>query len=308
MKKVQESVYVTYIYPITFIVHENEKIDFSIEDINSLSYDHSLLHRIIGTVTNHFDNKDVKYIVCGDGALGMNTEEGILEGEMIGHYNDLLCKMFLGGIRVEAISNRDIVKGNIYKSKSIWPVGFGESWNSHIHAELRMRLVGVTDAILLYQPKGRTLTIEEIIKKIDEGNKIVKAIPNLSTFHLLNGITEFKHQSWSASLTYLWVVVEEITDYLWLQNIIDKVTGENTKKRKEALKDTRTYTMAVKQEVLLQIGVLNERLYNNIFEIRQMRNKLIHEGKMIPESKATLLYESVKELLILVTGIKIEKW
>ena len=47
MNKKQKSVYVTYIYPIQFVVHENEKIDFPIEDINNLSYDHSLLHRII---------------------------------------------------------------------------------------------------------------------------------------------------------------------------------------------------------------------------------------------------------------------
>lgn len=308
MNKMQERVYVTYIYPIQFVVHENEKIDFSIEDINSLSYNHSLLHRIIGTVTNHFDNRDVEYIVCGDGALGIKTEGGVSEDDMIVHYNDLLCKMFLGGMRVEAISNRDIVRGSIYESKSIWPVDFGESWNSHIHAELRMKVVGVTDAILLYQPENRMITIEKMKKKLEEGAMIVNAIPNLSTFHLLNGITEFNHRSWSSALTFLWVVVEEITDYLWLQNIIGKVTGENSKKRKETLKDTRTYTMAVKQEILLQIGVLNEKIYNNIFDIRQVRNKLVHEGKMISESKATLLYESVKDLLILVSGIKIDLW
>lgn len=32
MGKMQNSVYVTYIYPIQFVVRENEKIDFSIED------------------------------------------------------------------------------------------------------------------------------------------------------------------------------------------------------------------------------------------------------------------------------------
>ena len=299
MNKKQESVYVTYIYPIQFVVHENEKIDFSIKDINSLSYDHSLLHRIIGTITNRFDNRDVEYLVCGDGALGIKIDGGISEDDIIVHYNDLLCKLFLGGMSVEAITNRDIVNGNIYKSKSIWPVGFGESWNSHIHAELRMRVVGVTDAILLYQPEERMITIEKMKEKIEEGNKIVSEIPNLSTFHLINGITEFHHRSWSSALTFLWVIVEEITDYLWLRNIIDKVTGENSKKRKEMLKDTRTYTMAVKQEILLQLGVLNENIYNNIFEIRQARNKLVHEGKMISENKAILLYESVKELLML---------
>lgn len=307
MNNGQESVYVTYVYPIQFVVHENEKIDFTIEEINSLSYDHSLLHRIIGTITNHFDNRNVEYLVCGDGAIGIKVEEDISEDDIVLHYNDLLCKMFLGGMQVEAITNRDIVKGDIYESKSIWPVGFGESWNSHIHAELRMKVVGVTDAILLFQPEGRTITIEEIRRKLEEGNKIANTIPNLSTFHLLNGITEFNHRNWSSSLTFLWIVVEEITDYLWLQNIISKVTGENSKKRKENLKDMRTYSMAVKQEILLQIGVLNEKIYNDIFSIRQVRNKLIHEGVMISENKAKLLYDSVKELLVLVSGMKIDE-
>lgn len=204
--------YVTYIYPIQFVVHKNEKIDFSIEDINNLSYDHSLLHRIIGTITNRFDDRDVEYLVCGDGALGIKTEGDISEENIIVYYNDLLCKLFLGGMNVEAITNRDIVKGDIYESKSIWPVDFGESWNSHIHAELRMKVVGVTDAILLYQPEKRTITIEKINEMLNEGNMIVRAIPNLSTFHLINGLTEYRHRNWPSAFTFLWVVVEEITD------------------------------------------------------------------------------------------------
>lgn len=306
MNRKQESVYVTYIYPLQFVVHENERIDFSIEDINNLTYDHSLLHRIIGTITNRFDGRDIEYLVCGDGALGIKAEGTISEDDIIVHYNDLLCKLFLGGMNVEAITNRDIVTGNIYESKSIWPVDFGESWNSHIHAELRMKVVGVTDAILLYQPENRMITIEKMKGILNKGNMIVGAIPNLSTFHLLNGITEFRHRNWPSALTFLWVVVEEITDHLWLQNIIDNVTGENSKKRKEMLKDTRTYTISVKQEILLQIGILDEKIYNNIFEIRQDRNKLVHEGKLISESKATLLFETVKELLALVSKTNID--
>lgn len=60
--------------------------------------------------------------------------------------------------------------------------------------------------------------------------------------------------------------------------------------------------------ILLQIGVLNENIYNNIFEIRQARNKLVHEGKLISESKATLLFETVKELLMLASKMKIVLW
>ena len=306
MNRKQDIVYVTYIYPIQFVVHENEKIDFSIEEINNLAYDHSLLHRIVGTITNRFDGRDIEYLVCGDGALGIKAEGTIAEDDMIVHYNDLLCKLFLGGMNVEAITNKDIATGNIYESKSIWPVNFGESWNSHIHAELRMRVVGVTDAIVLYQPEKRMTTIEKMKEMYNKGSVIVGAIPNLSTFHLMNGITEFRHRNWSSALTFLWIIVEEITDYLWVQNIVDKVSGENSKKRKEMLKDTRTYTISVKQEILLQIGVLNEKIYNNIFEIRQARNKLVHEGKMISKSKATILYETIKELLALVSKTNID--
>lgn len=306
MNRERNRVYVTYIYPIQFVVYKDEKIDFSIEDINNLSYDHSLLHRIIGTITNSFENKQVEYLVCGDGALGIKTEASLSEDDIIIHYNDLLCKLLLGGMNVEAITNRDIVKGDIYESKSIWPVDFGESWNSHIHAELRMKVVGVTDAILLYQPEKRTTTIEKMNEMLEQGNMIVNAIPNLSTFHLINGITEFRYRNWSSALTFLWIVVEEITDSLWFQNIIENVAGENAKKRKEMLRDTRTYTISVKQEILLQIGVLDEKIYNNIFEIRQARNKLVHEGKLISDSKAKLLFETVKELLMLASNMEID--
>lgn len=306
MKEKIESVYVTYLYPIQFVVHENENIDFSIDEINSLTYDHSLLHRIIGTITNCFDGKVIEYLVCGDGALGIKADDSISEEDIIVHYNDLLCKLFLGGMNVEAITNRDIVKGDIYEAKSIWPVGFGKSWNSHIHAELRMNVVGVTDAILLYQPEDRTTTIEKMREMLNEGDMIVRAIPNISTFHLINGITEYHYRNWPSTLTFLWVVVEEITDYLWLKNIIENVTGDNAKKRKEMLKDTRMYTISVKQEILLQINVLDERIYNNIFEIRQARNKLVHEGKLISEDKAKLLFETVKELLALASQMKIK--
>lgn len=297
MNKKQDQVYVTYLYPVQFVVHENEEIDFSIDEINNLSYDHSLLHRIIGNISNYFNNVSIDYFVCGDAAIGFRIEENVSEDDVLLHFNDLLCKMFLGGMQVEAITNKDVVKGTIYLSKSIWPVEFGESWNSHIHAELRMKVVGVTDAILLYNTKDRTITIEEIKKRLEKGSRVANAVPNLSTFHLINGITELNYRNWSSSLTYLWIVVEEITDYLWMKNIVDKVEGLNAKKRKDVLKDTRTYTMAVKQEFLFQIGILDKEIYNNIFSIRQERNKLIHEGTMITESKAKLLYDSVMKLL-----------
>lgn len=255
-------VYVTYMYPFQFIVSGNETINITLEEINSLTYDHSLLHRIVGKVTNCYKNKTIEYLVCGDGALGIQSNYGLSRDDMLLHYNDLLCKLYLGGINVDAITPRDITSGKIYESKSIWPVSFGDSLNSHLHAELRMRIVGVTDAIILYKAEDRTININRLKSAIERGTKIVNSVPNLSTYHLLQGITEITYSSWSSALTYLWIIVEEITDYLWEKEVIEKVIGNSANKRKELLKDTRTYTMAVKQEFLLQIGIIDTSLYD----------------------------------------------
>ena len=68
-----EGVYATYIYPIQFIVHDNVQIDFSIEEINSPSYDHSLLHRIIGTIKNTFEDNTIVFTNTG-GTNGFTTK------------------------------------------------------------------------------------------------------------------------------------------------------------------------------------------------------------------------------------------
>ena len=274
---------------------------FTMEEINRLSYDHSLLCRIIGTITNTYDDKQVEYLVCGDGALGIMEKDNIDIDNTVFHFNDLLCKMLLGGISVEAITNKDIGTGSIHDSKAIWPVQFGHSWNSHIHAELRMKVTGVTNAIFLYKTEKNTITIDWLKSALEKGDKIIKTIPNLSTYHLIKGITDYRYRNWSSTLTFLWVVVEEIIDYLWKCNIIDKISGDNSRKRKDALNDSRTYTTAVKQEVLFQKRILSEELYNDIFVARQARNKLIHEGKRISESDASKVYKFVLEMLSIVS-------
>ena len=300
------SLYVTYIYPIRFIVKEGETIDFPLEEINSLSYDHSLLCRIIGEIKNEYQGCSLSFYLCGDGAIGIKTNE-IDRYQLVVNINDLFCKLYLGGLPVDAINSKDIATGCIRNNSLIWPVNFGESLNSHLHAHLRMKTTGVVDAAYLLNPTERSYTLNDIMEMKSKGEKITNTIKTLSTYHLLNGITEYRYHNWSSALTFLWIVVEEVIDYLWDKCIISNLEESQIyNKRKNMLEDHRTYTTSVKQEFLLQTHFIYSEIYNKLFEVRQARNKLIHEGKMITKETAEKALEVVHELLVTISGHQIE--
>lgn len=300
------SLYVTYINPIRFIVKEGETIDFPLEQINSLSYDHSLLCRIIGLIENECQGCSFSFYLCGDGAIGIKTDE-IDRYQLVVNINDLFCKLYLGGFPVDAINSKDIAMGSIKNNSMIWPVNFGESLNSHLHAHLRLKTTGVVDAAYLLNPAERSYTLNNIMEMKSKGEKITNTISTLSTYHLLNGITEYKYHNWSSSLTFLWIVVEEIIDYLWDKCIIANIEKSSIyTKRKNMLDDHRTYTTSVKQEFLLQTNFISLDIYNELFEVRQARNKLIHEGKMITKETADKVLAVVHELLVMISGSEIE--
>ena len=300
------SLYVTYIHPIRFIVKEGEIIDFSLDQINSLSYDHSLLCRIIGMIENEYQGRSFPFYLCGDGALGIKTNK-IDRYQLLGSINDLFCKLYLGGFPVDAITPKDITMGSIRNNCMIWPVNFGESLNSHLHAHLRMKTTSIADAGYLLNAAERSFTLDAIKEMKSKGERITNTICALSTYHLLNGITEYKYHNWSSSLTFLWIVVEEIIDYLWDKCIIANIEKSAIyEKRKNMLDDHRIYTTSVKQELLLQTHYITLEIYNELFEVRQARNKLIHEGKMISKKTADKALAVVHRLLVTISGNEIE--
>ena len=283
-----------------FVVKPGEKLCISLDEVNNLTYDYMLLNRIIGEIDNTFNGCKEEFYICCDGAV-CPINKKIQDVEL--HVNDLFCKLRLGGLRVDAVNSRDFTTGGLEYEGLVYPVDLGKSWNTHLHANLRMRMSGTVDAIHLWQDIAKCLTISELVDYRKKGEKIVSSIPNLSTYHLINGITEYNYQNWNSSLTYLWIVIEELVDWLWEKRIIDCV-GESdiSKSRISMLEDHRTYTTSVKQEVLCQREVINSALYSDLFQIRQARNKLIHEGKVISMDIAAKTYDCVEKLLFIVSG------
>ena len=267
--------WVTYLFPMRLITPDAKKVSFSLDEINSCTYDHSLLCRIIGTVENTLRGIPVKYIVCGDGAIAIESKCSLSLNDLLLHFNDLICKLLLGGLDVESISSKDITTGYLHGQKSLWPVNFGNSHNTHLHACIRMKLSNSFDAIMLDGAASNSITFDEFKEKLLLGCNIVERIPNLSTYHLITGISEMKYNNWSAAVTNLWIVAEQITDFLWSRDFIEVPERDpDIPTRKQSLKqDHRTYSASVKQEILYQIGIIPKSTYADIYSIRKARNK-----------------------------------
>lgn len=299
MMEKEKTVHITYLYPIRLITRRNEEIEIPLEQINDCSYNHGILCRVVGEVKNSFKNQELTYLICGDGALALSYDGNMSSNDLLLHYNDLLCKLLLGGLLVESISQKDITTGSLREDNMIWPVNFGHSYNSHVHAVLRMKLTNSFEAIHLLNAVSSAISVEEFVKCLEKGTQIIKAVDRLSTYYLIAGITEMRYGNWSSALSNLWIIAEQITDYLWVNRFLGDPSRdpEIPARRQTLINDNRTYSASVKQEILYQIGILTGDAYSNLYTVRKARNKLVHEGQLISEETARKLYSAVEALL-----------
>ena len=58
-------------------------------------------------------------------------------------------------------------------------------------------------------------------------------------------------RDWNSGLSNLWIVIEQIVSHIWDQEIIEQaVIAGAPKSRRDQLNDNRTWTVAVKLEML----------------------------------------------------------
>lgn len=292
--------WITYLYPMRLIVLQGEKVQFSLDEINNCTYNNALLCRIVGSLSNDFGGNLIRYSVCGDGALVINEKiANFTTDDLLLNFNDLLCKILLGGIYVESITSKDLVTGSLHEKNMIWPVNFGDSLSSNMHARIRMKLANNMESIMLDGASSNAKTISELEYALSTGKQMISRLNNISTFYLITGVTEFMYGNWSSAVSNLWIIVEQMTDYLWLYEFLtDTTKNPEIPTRLSSLRqDNRTYSISVKQEILFQIGIISADLYSDLYMIRKARNKLVHDGYMLGEDVATKLYNAVNTLL-----------
>jgi hypothetical protein len=102
------------------------------------------------------------------------------------------------------------------------------------------------------------------------------------------------------------IVIEQVVSHIWDQEIIQKSeNGGSSKLRRDQLRDNRTWTAAVKLEMLHQKGILSADALAELSLARKARNDLAHEGHTPSEASAVAALGGVQRLIGVVMPQKI---
>ncbi|OIN54306.1 hypothetical protein BFL40_06275 [Pseudomonas costantinii] len=147
----------------------------------------------------------------------------------------------------------------------------------------------------------------DIQKAYLQGQQVISAVGNLSPFFLLNGYTAMVNQNNSDALNNLWIVVEQVTEYLWVHRYEkSKVNSSSVvvKRHAELKKQRSLDRVSSKHELLGLSGIINSPCLEALNKARLKRNLLVHAGE-VPNLQVVIdLWMVLPDLLEKSSGVE----
>lgn len=113
------------------------------------------------------------------------------------------------------------------------------------------------------------------VAKLSCASRLAKISENLPSL-IAGAYSLFSQSRFSEALNDAWIVVEQAIDWFW-KRYKNQISDAERKKR---LGDSRTYTSAIRIEILHTIGIIDPDLYKLMTTARTHRNKLEHRAKI----------------------------
>ncbi len=289
---------IVYLRPFRMI--QSDAIDnwsATIQEVNSRRWDYVKLHEIVGGIDVGLE-APYHMLVGRDGALALPPIPKLRDDrEVVEFFNRCLAALIIGGVYCEAVSLDHLEIGSVIDWKYLRTHGHGQAASNRFHLLIRQRQASPLEAIELLAP--RTETFHSLQAAMNVGLAALADVPPLSGEFLLKGVSGIARRDWGAALTNLWIVIEQITMFLWEREVLKTVAGDSRRidGRLEQLKDARTWTTASRQEMLHQKGVVETDTLRNLFVARKCRNELMHRGVHASEAAAQAAYSAVLSLL-----------
>ena len=268
----------------------------TVEDVNGLSWDYSALHELVGGVDVGLP-EPYHMVFSRDGGIALPPMPQLRNDlEAVEFFNRCFAAMLLGGVYCEAIGLDGLDFGSIIDWKYIRLNTQASASVNRFHQLVRLRQASPFEAIALCDPL--TAELADLRAAMTTGRAILEAVPELSGEFLLKGATGIARRDWGAALANLWIVVEQITSNLWEHRMVKPARAPDPiQGRADQLCDTRTWSIAVRHEILHQINVLSSEGLSKLFEARKARNALAHSGKHPTADAAQAAYTAATELL-----------
>lgn len=288
-----------FLQPYTWVLGDGENFSVSLEQINANSYAGEKLSEPVTSLAV----SGVPALISRDGAFALPMQGGFIQQhravEMI---NRLFCALLIGGIHTEFVAHNEALVGSL-----------GEDLRLHVytptqHSRYRNMDASISERIALSHP--RIIRVSQVQESLAFGMNALNRVESLSPAFLLQGYTALQHQSSSEALSSLWIVVEQLTSFLWQKRFLSDPTlhpaGMNG--RLQGMKqDNRTWTTSVRHELLWQIKVLSEDSYARLSNARGQRNRLVHEGRIPDIDSVTGLWSALCEMLEIASELSMKK-
>ncbi len=119
-------------------------------------------------------------------------------------------------------------------------------------------------------------------------------------------LSEYKILNFNTSLVLSWFIIEKFINKYW-ENFIDSNPAIIDSKRKDCLQDYRTYTIAVKSEILEFNKIITLEQYKKINRLRVKRNAIVHQNsKQVTSEECGLAFDLIKEFIFKFSAIDLK--
>lgn len=297
--------WISFLFPLGTIILPDEEDMFKItlEQINANTYHSEKFSEIVTTLPIPNSSNNLPFLICYDGAIAIPINEIHPSKELaVDTVNRIIGAIFLGGIFIEAIDYRKIEVGSLLEG--------GKNVFSYIpsnHNNLRNHWASITDRLVLTHPN--IIYVSKLQNAYNVGNKLLDAINSFSPVFLLRGYFALQNWNLSDALNNLWIVVEQLTSFVWKHKFLVQTTQPTKmKNRLDSLKnDNNTWSIAVKHELLWQTKFLSEDCYDKLSSARTLRNNLVHRGKVPDHITVENLWIALFELFETASGISLKE-
>lgn len=292
--------WMAYLSPYSAIYRdETSGVDITLEQINSNSYDGNNLGEIVATLPLD-SSSGIPALISNDGAIAVpqcNDFPSKFDG--INKLNEILCSLLLGGIHAEVLHSNALSIGSLQEKIKLF------SYTPSLHTQFRLNGAAISERIKLMSP--RVLMVKDINDAYSQGQMVIKAIHNFSPFFLLNGYTALVYRNNSDALNNLWIVVEQLTDYLWDEKYIKNKNTFSTRIEKchaHLNKRKQLKNIWAKQQMLRLSKIITKECHKALSMARNNRNDLVHDGIVPDFTVLNMLWRALPLLFEVASGIQ----
>lgn len=292
--------WMAYLRPYTAVHRDTSSgLNITLDQINANSYDGRRLAEVVA-IFPLGNGSGIPALISYDGAIAIPQCENFpSKADGVRKLNEILCSLLLGGVHAEVLHSEELVIGALHEKASLF------AYTPSLNSSLRLNWAAPADRL---QPLmlPRVLTVKDLQTAYNQGQQVVRAISNLSPLFLLSGYTAMVYRNNSDALNNLWIAVEQLTEYLWIERYeknrrtFSRRLARCHKKVQSALSSNQIWA---KHRQLRLAKIISKTCHRILCQIRTKRNYLAHQG-IVPDSQSIeSLWAVLPDLIEAASGI-----